>query len=62
MAEQNWRQALLFSRGDMFGYFLSRPVSIVLAVLVLIGFFSPITMKLFNRKATGKTDIQAEED
>lgn len=62
MAEQNWRQALLFSRGDMLGYFLSRPVSIVLAVLVLIGLFSPIIMKLFNRKVTGKSDIQAEED
>lgn len=62
MAEQNWRQALMFSRGDMLGYFLSRPVSIVLGVLVIIGLFSPIIMKLFNKKATGKSDIQAEED
>lgn len=62
MAEQNWRQALLFSRGDMLGYFLGRPVSLVLAALVIFGLFSPILVKLFNKKATGNvTDTSADD-
>lgn len=62
MAEQNWRQALLFSRGNMLTYFFSRPVSIVLAVLVVFGLFSPIFVKMFNKKATGnQTDTSADD-
>lgn len=62
MAEKNWRQAIMFSRGDMISYFFSRPVSIVLAILVIIGLFSPILMAIFNKKATGQDNIKAEED
>ncbi|MDO4547648.1 MAG: tripartite tricarboxylate transporter permease [Clostridia bacterium] len=62
MAEKNWRQALMFSRGDMLGYFFSRPISIILALLVIIGLFSPILVKLFNKKATGSSEITAQED
>ena len=62
MAEQNWRQAMMFSRGNMFNYFLGRPVSIVLAVLVIVGLFSPMLMKLFNKKATGNSNMKAADD
>ena len=62
MAEQNWRQAMMFSRGNMLNYFLGRPVSIVLAVLVIVGLFSPILMKMFNKKATGQNNLQAADD
>lgn len=62
MAEKNWRQALILSRGNMLKYFLNRPISIVLAILVVVGLFSPLLMKIFNRKATGQSDIKAEED
>ncbi len=62
MAEKNWRQALMFSRGDMLHYFLGRPVSIVLAVLVIIGLFSPIIMAFVNKKATGQDNLKAADD
>lgn len=62
MAENNWRQALLFCRDDMLGYFLGRPVSIVLAVMVVIGLFSPVLMAIFNRKATGGQSEKSNDD
>ena len=62
MAERNWRQALMFSRGNMLKYFLGRPVSIVLAILVVVGLFSPLLMKFFNKKATGQDNLQAADD
>ena len=62
MAEKNWRQALMFARGDMLHYFLGRPVSIVLAILVIVGLFSPILMALFNKKATGQDNLKAADD
>ena len=62
MAEKNWRQALMFARGDMLHYFLGRPVSIVLAILVVVGLFSPILMAMFNKKATGQDNLKAADD
>ena len=62
MAEKNWRQALMFSRRDMWHYFLGRPISIFLAVLVIIGLFSPLLMKLFNKKALGDANAKAADD
>ncbi|SNT25337.1 putative tricarboxylic transport membrane protein [Anaerovirgula multivorans] len=55
LAEQNFRQSLVLSRGNMFGYFLSRPISIFLAVLVIISLFSPIIMKTFSKNTTEST-------
>lgn len=62
MAEQNWRQALVLSRGDMLGYFFSRPISIILFLLVIVGLFSPMLMKIFNKKTMGDPDVVAAED
>lgn len=36
MAERGLRQAINLSRGDLLGYFLNRPVSIILVVLILL--------------------------
>lgn len=51
MAESNWRQALMLSRGNMLKYFLNRPISIALAVLVVIALFSPLISKALNKRA-----------
>lgn len=62
MAETNWRQALVLCRGDFFGYFLSRPISIVLFLLVVIGLFSPVFMRFFNKKTMGDPNAVSKED
>jgi len=65
MAERNWRQVIVLCRGDLFGYFLSRPISIVLAVVVVIGLFSPVFMRLFMNRAMGDVNpdtVTAEQE
>ena len=49
--ENNWRRALIMSRGDMLAYFMSRPISVVLAILIAVSLFSPILMTYVNRKS-----------
>jgi putative tricarboxylic transport membrane protein len=53
MAETNFRQTLVLSRGHWIGYFFSRPISILLAVMVVGGLFSPVFMRYFNKRAIG---------
>ncbi len=56
MAEMNWRQAVLLFRGDFVGYFFSRPISIVLAILTIASLFFPLIVKIINRKAKAAED------
>ena len=58
--ESNWRRALIMSRGNMLRYFLSRPISVVLLVLVLLSMFTPLLMNYVNRKSRvqEKTSVQ----
>lgn len=51
IAEGNWRRALILARGDMFTYFLHRPISIVLALLVIASLFAPILMDKVSTKS-----------
>ncbi|MDR1511095.1 MAG: tripartite tricarboxylate transporter permease [Synergistaceae bacterium] len=51
IAESNWRRALILSRGNMLNYFLSRPISIVLALFVVTSLFSPVLMNAVNKKS-----------
>ena len=51
MAEKNWRQAIVLFRGDALGYFFSRPISIVLAILTIGALFFPLIVKIINKKA-----------
>ncbi len=51
IAESNWRRALILARGDIFSYFLTRPISIVLFILVILSLFSPILMTFVNKKS-----------
>lgn len=51
IAENNWRRALILSRGNMWKYFLSRPISIVLLLLVVLSLFAPIVIDKVNKKS-----------
>lgn len=51
IGEQNLRQALVLARGDIAGYFLSRPISIFLVLLIIASLFSPVLMKFIQSKA-----------
>jgi putative tricarboxylic transport membrane protein len=51
IAEGNWRRALILSRGNIVNYFFTRPISIVLALLVVLSLFSPVVMNFVNKKS-----------
>ena len=53
ICESNWRRAVILAgaKGGMLNYFLGRPIAIVLAVLIVASLFSPVIMKIVNKKA-----------
>jgi putative tricarboxylic transport membrane protein len=53
ICENNWRRAVILAgaKGGMLQYFLSRPISIVLALLIVASLFSPVMMNFVNKKA-----------
>ena len=55
IAESNWRRALILSRGNIVSYFFTRPISIVLFILVVLSLFSPLLMAFVNKKS--KTSV-----
>jgi len=61
MAEKNWRQVIVICRGDLLGYFLHRPISIVLFIMVVAALFTPVFMRYFNKKAGGNGLLEEEE-
>ena len=48
--ESYYRRALILARGDMWGYFLSRPISIILAIAILFAFALPFITKKGKKK------------
>lgn len=52
IAENGLRQSLLMSQGDLLGYFFSRPISIVLIILILLALLTPPAMKYLKSKNT----------
>lgn len=53
ICENNWRRAVILAeaKGGMLPYFFSRPIAIVLALLIVISLFSPIFMNYVNKKS-----------
>lgn len=52
IAETNFRQTLVITkRIGFWPYFMTRPISMVLALLVVFALFSPLLMKFINKKA-----------
>ena len=56
LAENNWRRALILSKGNMIKYFFSRPISVVLLILVLASLFAPLLMNRLKKKVVVKED------
>lgn len=50
MTENGLRRSMLMCRGDLLGYFLHRPVCIVLAVLIILVLFVPVINKARKKK------------
>ncbi|HHX50148.1 MAG TPA: hypothetical protein GX711_01765 [Clostridia bacterium] len=50
MVEKAFRQSLLLSDGNMFGYFIGRPISVVLMILIVVAIVSPIIAERKGRK------------
>ncbi|MQA08194.1 MAG: hypothetical protein GEU98_06495 [Pseudonocardiaceae bacterium] len=57
LAEKGLRQSIVLAQGDVLGYYLSRPISLVLIVLILLALFAPV----FRRKMRGKVTEEPEE-
>lgn len=57
MVEANWMRATVLARGDMWAYFLKRPIALVLAVLVVFTLLGPVISKLVKKVKTKKEKI-----
>ncbi|PWM24812.1 MAG: hypothetical protein DBX44_03505 [Oscillospiraceae bacterium] len=53
ICENNWRRAVILAnaKGGMLNYFLGRPISIVLVLLIILSLFSPIFMAYVDKKS-----------
>ena len=53
ICESNWRRAIILAqaKGGMLSYFLSRPIAIVLTILILASLVSPVLMNYVNKKS-----------
>lgn len=50
IAESGLRQSLVLSKGNVITYFLSRPASITLIILIILAFISPLFVNYFKNK------------
>ena len=50
--EANYRRAVILAKGDMVGYFFSRPIAVIFAILLIIVLVAPpIVTKLKKAKS-----------
>lgn len=56
MLEANFRRALILSKGDIVAYFFSRPIAVVLFIIVIMALFAPMIIKKINAKMNIKVD------
>lgn len=54
MVEANWLRATVLARGNMWTYFLHRPIAMALAALVVITLVSPLVSKLIKKRKSEK--------
>lgn len=60
MLEANFRRALVFAKGDLVSYFFSRPISVVLFIMVIVALFAPMIIKKVNNKLNIKDEASIE--
>lgn len=52
IAEQGLRQSIDLAQGDVIGYYLSRPISVVLIILILLSVLSPLLIRYFKNRGS----------
>jgi putative tricarboxylic transport membrane protein len=53
VAEKGLRQSIVLAQGDVLGYYLSRPISLVMIALILLSLLAP----LLSRRLGARTDV-----
>ena len=57
IAEEGLRQSISLAQGNVLGYYLSRPISVILMVLILLAIFSPLLIQYFKgRSSEGESE------
>lgn len=51
IAEQGLRQSIDLAQGDVIGYYLSRPLSVVLIILILLSVVAPLVIRYFKSRS-----------
>ena len=62
IAENGLRQSMLMAKGDLLTYYLTRPISVVLILLIIVSLFSPIIMKWWEKKGAGAAPQDESND
>lgn len=62
MAEEGYRQSLILGRGDIWGYYLGRPLCLVFMALIALSLLSPILIKMWQRKKGIQTGAEAADE
>jgi len=55
MAEKGFGQSVVLAHGNLAGYYFSRPISVILIILIAGAIFSPFIAKLFRRNRVTET-------
>jgi putative tricarboxylic transport membrane protein len=58
MAENGLKQSFVLSKGNLLGYFLGRPICIVLIILIVLAIASPMILSKLEQKR--KREVQAQ--
>lgn len=57
IGENGFRQSLVMAQGDILSFYFSRPISVILIVLIIITLLSPIIIKLWATRKKSKNSI-----
>ena len=60
ICEDNWRRAVILSRGDMMGYFLRRPIAIILALCIITSLLLPFISNIIKKSRAKKVAAKVE--
>ena len=52
--ESNFRRALILAKGDLFGYLLTRPISLILIVIIALTVLLPTIIKIVQARFSNR--------
>lgn len=62
MCETGYRQSLVMSKGDVLGYYFSRPISLIMIALIVLSLLSPLIIKWREMKTGVALETQDKDD